>query len=122
MELQKDSFFLKFKGKFLSKKKWNFKSNNLLLCNFIEMSDNESIVNIIQQTKPLQDWNEEEVQKWFESYENGKFKEYAKDFQKFNGKDLFELEEKICKETYGNLNGSLLYKQIQKLKNGKSYS
>ena len=69
-----------------------------------------------------QDWNEEEVQKWFESYENGKFKEYAKDFQKFNGKDLFELEEKICKETYGNLNGSLLYKQIQKLKEGKSYS
>jgi hypothetical protein len=66
--------------------------------------------------KQVNEWYVKDVQAWFNDFDEGKFKEYAKDFKVANGKDLLEIKEVDLKQNYGPFNGGILYKAIQNLK------
>ena len=50
----------------------------------------------MQQFKPLKEWTKEEIQNWFNSFENGLFKEYATKFAKCNGNNLYGFKKHVA--------------------------
>ena len=73
----------------------------------------------MQQFKPLKEWTKEEIQNWFNSFENGLFKEYATKFAKCNGNNMYGFNITTFKEACGPVDGQILFDEIQKLKKGK---
>ena len=68
------------------------------------------------ETKPknIVEWTKEDVQKWFNIYENGKIKDFAMDFKNYEGKDLLNISKESLLSVY-KMDGELLYNAIQTL-------
>jgi hypothetical protein len=92
------------------------KTEELVYSGFPELKNDEKKVSSWE--KKVNEWNLKDVQSWFYDFDGGKFKEYAEDFSKVDGKFLMAIPEKDFKDKYGIFNGGVLYLAIQNLQKG----
>ena len=65
--------------------------------------------------KPMEQFSVKEVQNWFETFDKGFFKQYAKNFARFDGDEMMKLSPDDCKERCPEMGDAIYNEWHQKV-------